>query len=149
MKKIKTSVCVEVYNVLKNAALGKMESNDKFNVIKSIRVMKQVADEFESFRDSAREKLQGENHEDMMKLADQWRKEGDEKTSLTIEQRIAVNQYFDKYGRELEQCLAEEADKEHELDIRTISESAFAKLIEANDRLTVEQIMLLQDVFCE
>lgn len=148
MKTLTTKSIHTIYTILLSATLAGMESKTKFDVIKNMRTMKPVADDFESLKDSAREKLKGKEHDKMCQLAEQWKKEGDEKTTLSLAQRIAVTSYFDQYGRDIEQCLEEEYQKQHELDIRTISESDFAKLIDGNTRLTVEQILLLQDCLC-
>lgn len=147
MKSLSTKSIHTIYTILLSATLAGMESKAKFDVIKDIRLMKPIADDFDSFSASAKDKLKGKDHDQMCQLAAQWQKEGDA-TTLTIEQRVTVNAYFAKYGDEINTCIDEEAKKQHELDIRTISESDFAKLIEVNDRLTVEQILLLQDCLC-
>lgn len=145
MKTIKTADCVSAYNILKDSSLGKMSGADKINVIKTIKSIKGVAEDFIAFRTDASERLRGDNHDEMAKLATQWQKEGD--TALTDDEKVAVNEYFTKYGKELKDCLDEESNKEHEVDVRELSEEAFGNLLDANDKWTVEQALLLQDIF--
>lgn len=145
MKTLKTIDCVVAYNLLKGASLGKMESKDKFAVIKSIKELKTIAEDFETFRTDAAEKLRGEEHDEMQQKAFEWRDKGD-KCTLTDDEKRAVNAYFDRYGKELSDCINEEAEKEHELDIRTITEAAFGALMDANESWTAEQIMRLEEL---
>lgn len=145
MKTIKTIDAVVVYNLLKQTQLGKMESKDKFSVIKTIKALKGVADEFEAFREDAAERLKGENHDDMTAKAQEWQQKGD-KCTFTNDEKIAINEYFEHYGKELADCVNEEAEKEHELDIRTITEAAFGALMDANESWTAEQIMRLEEL---
>lgn len=148
MKTLKTIDCVVVYNLLKGASLGKMESKNKFAVIKSIKELKTIAEDFEAFRTDAAEKLRGENHDEMQQKAVDWQQKGD-KCTLTDDEKREVNAYFDRYGKELSDCINEEAEKEHELDIRTITEEAFGALMDANESWSVEQIMKVQEVMTE
>ena len=148
MKTIKTIDAVIVYNLLKSASLGKMDATDKFSVIKTIKSLKHVSEDFESFRDDASERLKGEEHDDMQQKALMWQQKGDD-CGLTDDEKIAVNKYYDKYGKELNECINEESQKENELDIRTLKEDAFGKLLEANDKWTVEQILKIDEVMSE
>ena len=84
----------------------------------------------------------------MQQKAFEWQQNGD-KCTLTDDEKRAVNAYFDHYGKELSDCIDEEAKKEHELDIRTITEAAFGALMDANEGWSVEQIMKVQDALCE
>ena len=147
MKTIKTADCVSAYSILKDSSLGKMPGADKINVIKTIKSIKSIAEDFINFRTDAAERLRGDNHDEMTKLATQWQRDGD--TALTDDEKVAVNEYFSRYGKELKDCLDEESNKEHEVDVRTISEDAYGLLLEANDKWSVEQIMLLQDCMCD
>lgn len=148
MKTIKTIDCVVANNLLVSASLGKMSAADKFNVIKSIKAIKPVVEAFEDFRNDAAEKLKGENHEEMQSKANEWRTKGD-KCTLTDEEKVKINTYFEAYAHDLKECIDEEVNKENELDIRTISEEAFGLLLEANENWNVEQIIKLQEMLCE
>ena len=143
---MKTLQVVEVYNTLNGAKLTKMEDNDKFLVIKAMRQLKPIATAYEDFVKDAREKLKGEEFDDMQKKAQKWQEEG-EKTTLTVEERIKVNTYLTGYANKVNECAKEEAEKENELSYEKLTEDAFGKLIASND-FDVKTIMLLNDALC-
>ena len=66
---LKVSEVIGVYSTLKDAKLTKMESADKFKVIKIMRPMQGVADEWDKFMENVDKKLQKENHEEIIQKA--------------------------------------------------------------------------------
>lgn len=148
MKELKTIDCVLVFDLLKSAKLGKMDAMEKINIIKSLRPMKAIAEEYEAFRESAAEKLRGDKHDDMVKKADEWRKMGD-KSTLSIEEKREVNEYFENYHQALATCLDESLKEVHEVDVRQIGEDAFFAMVDANEGWTMEQILKLQEIVCD
>jgi hypothetical protein len=93
---MKTIDIKNAYNLINTAKLTKLSSTDKFKVIKAIRVLKQIAIDFEEFQKDAMERLKGEEHDDIVAKATQWKSEG-ENTTLTTAERIRVNTYLLKY----------------------------------------------------
>lgn len=140
---MKTKQIVEVYNTLNGARLSKMDDKDKFLVIKAMRQLKPIATSYGEFVQDAQERLKGDGFEDIQKKARQWQEEG-ESTTLSLEERRDINVYLNDYGRKVEECVAEEAGKENELDYVRLAEEAFGKLVASND-FDVKTIMLLQD----
>ena len=143
---MKTSTIIEVYQLLNNAKLTKMESKEKFEVIRIMRAMKPVAEEWDSFVKTMDEKLKGEHHEEMLAKAQQWQKEG-EKTTLSLDERMAVNEYFGKLDRERRQLVASEQSKEVNMLFDKLTEEAFEHLVDSND-FVVGQILALQEAIC-
>lgn len=143
---MKTSTIIEVYQLLNTAKLTKMESKEKFQVIRIMRAMKPVAEEWDSFVKTMDEKLKGEHHEDMLAKAQQWQKEG-EKTTLSLDERMAVNEYFGKLDRERRQLIASEQSKEVNILFDKLTEEAFERLVDSND-FVVGQILALQEAIC-
>lgn len=143
----KTSEIVSVYKLLGKAKLTKMESSDKFKVIKAMREMKPVADEWDSFLNTVDEKLKKENHEEIIEKAMKWNKEG-EKTTLTNEERIEINTYLVNFEKEKQACIHEELNKNVVLDFSKISGSAFEKLVESND-WEVNEIIAVEELIKE
>lgn len=141
-----TSTIIEVYQLLNNAKLTKMESKEKFEVIRIMRAMKSVAEEWDSFVKTMDEKLKGERHDEMLAKAQQWQKEG-EKTTLTLDERMAVNEYFGKLDRERRQLIASEQSKEVNILFDKLTEEAFEHLVDSND-FVVGQILALQEAIC-
>lgn len=143
---MKTSTIIEVYQLLNTAKLTKMESKEKFQVIKIMRAMKPVAEEWDSFVKTIDEKLKGEHHEDMLAKAQQWQKEG-EKTTLSLDERMAVNEYFGKFDKERRELIASERSKEVDVLFDKLTEEAFERLVDSND-FNVGQIIALQEAIC-
>ena len=141
---MKTQKISEAYRTINAAKLTKMEDKEKFIVIKAMRVLKPISASFEEFINDAREKLKGEQFDNMQQKARQWQEEG-EKTSLTPDERKQVNTYFNEYTQRVNECVREEADKEHELPYDRLSEEAFGRFIASND-YDVATIMELQEV---
>lgn len=144
MKKIATEKVLNVYNLINEAKISKMDDTDKFKMIKIARALKPVATSFEDFKKDAGEKLKGENHDKMVEKAQQWQAEG-EKTTLTEAERIEINKYFNDYNNKIVECLKEEAAKENELDFEPLGEEAFGKLVASND-WTLGQITAIEEV---
>lgn len=144
---MKTSTIIEVYQLLNTAKLTKMESKEKFQVIKIMRAMKPVAEEWDSFVKTMDEKLKGENHEEMLAKAQQWQKEG-EKTTLSLDERMAVNEYFGKLDKERRELIASEQSKEVNILFDKLTEEAFERLVDSND-FNVGQILALQEAICQ
>jgi polyribonucleotide nucleotidyltransferase len=140
---MKTKEVKTAYEVLNNAKLTKLETSDKFKVIKALREFKGIANAYDDFLKDAQEKLKGENHDEIVKKAQQWQSEG-EKTTLTIEERAEINKYLNDYNNKVVECLKEEAEKDNDLSFDKLSEESFGKLVDSND-WDAKTIMELQD----
>ena len=151
---MKTEKIVNAYSLINPAKLSKMEDADKFKVIKAIRAMKPIAESFEGFIKDAREKLKDEKSEEMQERANKWNeKHGETKRNSDIpaedlKELEAINAYFAKYGTKVNECVKEEADKEHELSFDKLTEDAFCKFIASND-FDVKSIVELQDTLTQ
>ena len=142
-----TQEMVNAYAILRGAKVTKMDDADKFRVVKAMRPMKAAQREMEDFREDAVEKLKGDGHDEMTAKAQQWQREG-EKTTLTEDERRAVNAYFADYNHRVEQCLRDEACKTRTAEYETLTGEAFAKLVASND-WTVEQIAAVEDALVD
>lgn len=143
---MKTSTIIEVYKALKEAKLTKMESKEKFQVIKIMREIKPTAEEWDSFISTVDEKLKGENHDEMAEKIKQWQKEG-ENTTLTLDERKEVNEYIAKYNAERNELVNAEMEKEVEVKYERISQEAFERLVDSND-LSVGVMEMLYGELC-
>lgn len=143
---MKTSTIIEVYKALKEAKLTKMESKEKFAVIRIMRAVKPVAEEWDAFLSTVDEKLRGECHEEMVAKIQQWQKEG-EQTTLTMEERKEVNEYIAKFNAERNELINAELAKEVEVSFERISEEAFERFIDSND-MDVNVLTILSESIC-
>lgn len=143
---MKTSTIIEVYKALKEAKLTKMESKEKFAVIRIMRAVKPVAEEWDAFMATVDEKLKGENHEAIAAMIQQWQKEGDN-TTLTMEERKEVNEYIAKFNAERNELINAELAKEVEVSFERISEETFERFIDSND-MDVNVLTMLSENIC-
>lgn len=143
---MKTSAVIEVYKALKEAKLTKMESKEKFQIIKIMRAVKPVAEEWDAFMATVDEKLKGENHETIVAMIQQWQREGDN-TTLTMEERKEVNEYIAKFNAERNELINAELAKEVEVSFERISEEAFERFVDSND-MDVSVLTILSESIC-
>lgn len=133
-----------VYRLLNEAKMGKMESKDQIKLVRIVRKLKGVMAPFDDFVKDAQEKLKGENHDEVVRKWQQWQREGEE-TTLSEEERSTVAEYMTEYNKKLNECLKEEFEREHEVEFEKIDEAAFEKLIASND-WPVYEIVLVEEL---
>ena len=150
---MKTIEITNIYVVLNEAKLTKMDDADKFKVIKVLRVIKPVAKGYKDFVEEVKNKLKGDDNDKMIEKAQAWNKDNqgkkvNELTQEQIDELNTINTYFAEYNKRVESCLKEEAEKEVELTFDKLNEEAFGKLVASND-WTCGQIMALSDAVAE
>ena len=150
---MKTIEITNIYAVLNEAKLTKMDDADKFKVIKALRVIKPIAKGYEDFIEEAKNKLKADDHDKMTEKAQAWNNDNQgnkvgELTQEQIDELNTINKYFSDYNSRVEACVKEEAEKEVELTFDKLSEEAFGKLVASND-WTCGQIMALSDAVAE
>ena len=143
---MKTLDIISVYKVLNEAKLSKMDDSDKFKVIKAVRALRVITNDFEELVKDVQEKLKDESFEEMQAKAQKWQEEG-EKTSISVEERKSINQYFNDYSNKVDKCLKEEGEKDNELTFEKLTDEAFDKLTASND-WNVKTIIQVQDALC-
>lgn len=143
---MKTNSIVTVFNLLNSAKINEVATSGKIKIIKAVREMKPIANGFDELLNDAREKLKGENHDEMAEKANRWQQLGDE-VDFTDEEKIAINAYFMEYGNRIDECVKEEAEKEHILSFTRLTEEEFEGLISSND-WDVRTIMDIEEIMC-
>lgn len=123
---------VSLYGILKEAKLTKLADADKYTIIKILRKLRPTAEKFEEDKKDASERLKPENWDDIIAKAQQWQKDGNE-TTLTEEEKKEINAVIIKYENSVRECIIEELNTEVEVDMPTISEAVFEKLMASND----------------
>ena len=66
---MKTNSIVTVFNLLNSAKINKVSDSGKIKVVKAVRQMKPIATSFDELLNDAREKLKGEEHDEMAEKA--------------------------------------------------------------------------------
>lgn len=135
---------LELFQLLDSIKITKCDTQTKLDLIKNLRLIKHIATSYQDYVKLVLEKAKGTNHEEIGKLYAQWRKEG-ENTTLSEEQKELVNNYIAKYQNEVNQLIAEEANKTHEIEFTILNEKQFCDLLDSNPGLETKQIMMLQD----
>lgn len=142
---MKVKSIVEAYKLLGNAKTTNLDDADKGKILKARKAMRPIADEFEAFLKDAQEMFKPEGWEEIQKKLSQWQQEG-EKTTLSEEERIAINKALIGYQSAIDKAVKAELDKEVEIEIEKLSEGADIKLITAND-WTPNQLDLIDMMF--
>lgn len=144
---MKTTRIVSIYELLSNAKINKVADQGKIKIIKAVREMKKISTDFNELLEDAREKLKGENHDVLIEKAARWQQEGDS-VNLTDDEKIEINNYLADYSSKIDECIKDDAEKEHELEFTKLTEEEFEGLISSND-WDVKTIMDIQEVICE
>lgn len=143
--KAKVKSIVEAYKLLGNAKTANLDDADKGKILKARKAMRPIADEFEAFLKDAQEMFKPEGWEETQKKLAQWQQEG-EKTTLSEEERIAINKALIGYQSAIDKAVKAELDKEVEIEIEKLSEGSDIKLMSAND-WTPNQLDLIEMMF--
>lgn len=130
------------FELVNNAKLTKLDDDDKFRVIKACRTMKPIVDELKEFGVDARKKLADENHDKMVDVFNDWRKDMQEPTD---EQKSAI-EYVNEYTKKVNECLSDELNKDVESTWEKLSEDGLKKFVASND-WNVQQTISVMGLF--
>ena len=139
---MKVKNIVEAYKLLGNAKTTNLDDADKGKILKARKAMRPIADEFDAFLKDAQEMFKPEGWEETQKKLSQWQQEG-EKTTLSEEERIAINKALIGYQSAIDKAVKAELEKEIEIEIEKLSEGSDIKLMTAND-WTPNQLDLIE-----
>ena len=147
---MKTKDIATATALLSEAGLKGMADTDKFTVIRALRVLKPIRQQYEDFVRDASERLKPEGFDSLQERARRWNDlhKGKRMADLTDDERTeleAINTAYADYNKKVEQCIREEADREQELHYDRLTEESFGKLLAANADWTAANILLLTD----
>lgn len=142
---MKVKSIVEAYKLLGNAKTTNLDDADKSKILKARKAMRPIADEFDAFLKDAQEMFKPEGWKETQEKLAQWQQEG-EKTTLSEEERIAINKALIGYQSAIDKAVKAELDKEIEIEIEKLSEGSDIKLMSAND-WTPNQLDLIDVMF--
>lgn len=122
---------VAAYNTLGESTVHTLEDSEIIKVVKARKVLRPIHDEYDSYMKDCQEKFKPENwdkiHDDLQK----WQQEGD-KTTLSEEDKFAINKALNEYNQKLEKAAEEELNKEVEINIEKFAEGTDVKLLKEN-----------------
>lgn len=145
---MKTIEAVKAYKTLKQAKLTKMDEADKLTVIKAMRILRPVSEEYDKDVEEGRKALQDDKLEEMQQKAQKHNEAIQEKKQdglLSYSDLKELNDYFTAYDKSVRRMQQELDDKELTLTIGRLSEEAFGRLAASND-LTCEELEILFNV---
>lgn len=143
---MKTKEIAVAYALLKGAKLSKMEDEDKFKVIKAMRVLRPIAEKYETDEKEASDKLKDERFEEMSEKANKHNEALQAKQPeklLPAGELVELNKYFEGFQKKLSECLKSLQEEDVPVEFDKLTEEAFKKLIASND-FTVEQMLDLE-----
>lgn len=142
MKKLTTIQIVNVYRLLNNGTLAKIEKGrNRYSVIKALRVMKPIVEEYENNRMEALKKLRDGHNEDCALLDRLSARD----SSLTPSEIERANRFAHQLAEDLNGCMKEINEEEHGLEFEPLSEETFMGLLEGND-WHAQDCMFLEDL---
>ncbi len=155
MKKIKVSEIILISHVLETAKYTELEKNDKVKLLRIILTMKDAADKFEADTKVVVDKLKASDYKDYDEhLANAQEFERLQRTNGDMSKSPIGAAEHDKFIKEEFIPLNELVDKtmqphaEKEIEIETLSESAFEALMASND-WTIGQVVSLRNYLVE
>lgn len=137
----------KAYKLLQESRLTKMQDSDKFLVIKAMRELRPLSEEYEKDEKEGLEALKDEGFEAMQEKAakhEEAIREGKKDGLLTLEELNEVNAFFREYQKNVKKLLEDIQNKECEFSYKRISEDAFGNFVASND-FKGEEIVTLYD----
>ena len=154
-KKLKTEDVLKAYNVISTAKYGKLDDADKIKVWKIAREMKPIAEKFREDSEDAQQKMKPtEDFDEQLQKAQQYEIEIRKPDCDAAKLPIGAAEYgkfieeFKAYQKLVNDTISDFAKKEVEVEIETISEEAFGKLMASND-WNMAQVVALDGIVTE
>lgn len=129
---MKVKEIVSAYKVLGEAKVSNLEESEIKKVVLNRKAMRNIVEEFEAFLKDCQEKFKPENWDELQSKIQQWQQEGD-KTTLSEEERIAINKTIIEYQVKINNAIKEEENRIVEINIETLSEESITRLLKHND----------------
>jgi len=153
-KTVKTIDVFNVYQIIGNAKLGKMEDADKLKIWKLARALKDVAVKYDEDRKDAADKMKPSEDFDvkMQKVQEYelaWRDANSDKSKyISTDEYIALRRDYRAYDALVGKAIADLGAVTVDIDIEPLTEEACLALQAGND-WTMWQVVAVGEVCCE
>ena len=150
MKTISTDKILQAYNLLNAAKYNKLSDADKIAILKITCTIKPIAVEYQDACKDAVEKLKFEGFDEQLAKARNYEKSknaGDDNLPMSDEEYSEFIKKLVEYDKIVKDAIKQLGDKEVEIDVDTMTEDSFGKLMASND-WTMEQAMIASDIVC-
>jgi len=140
--KLTAEKILSAYNILSAAKYSKLDDRDKIRLWKITRTLKPVAEQLDQDQKSAAEKFKEEladfderlaMAQDFSRIMDNVRGVKPDDLPMSPQEFMETTRQIRQYNRNVAEATQAYANEEKELEIDTISEEAFLKLINSND----------------
>ena len=157
MKKLTltTEKVLAAFNVLSSAKYGKLDDADKIKVWKITRKLKPVAEKFDEDSKDAAEKMKPtEDFDERLAKAQEYERTIKQTDFDASKLPMGAAEYgkfieeFKAYKKLVDDTIRDFAKKEVEVEIETLSEDAFGKLMASND-WNMAQVVALDGIVTE
>lgn len=133
--------------IISNASYKRLDDEDKVRLWKIARQLKPVATQFEADSKDAAEKMKEgyEGFDEQLAAAkayEEAKKSGGELPITDEEYRRFISEVWQPFNALVSKAVAEQAEKEVELDFDPLTDEAFGKLIASND-WTVDKVTVV------
>lgn len=151
-KNITIERVINVYKALDGAKMSKLETSDRYLLIRALRPMRRIDADFAEFREDAVKRLRPDNYDDIAAKVNKFNAlKTVEEREAAIEDtatREALEANY-KFNTEVSECVKDELGREVELEFAPLSEDAFGKLMESNPDWALGLIAEIEDVLTE
>ncbi len=148
-KNIRKGTVIDIHQTLDGAKCPGTSARKA--MFKAMYPMKAVADGFNVYRDEAVKRLRPDNYDEVAGLVQKFAAMDADAQKKAIGEPLYKDALTANYefNTALNQCLAEERDREVELDLAPLTDETFDTLCDANPDWTLGQCMELQDILCD
>lgn len=149
-KTIKTGRVTALYGILDAAKYTKMDSTARTSLIRAMRPMRRVANDYNEYREDAVKRLRPDNYDQVAGLVQKFAAMDAEAQKTAIAEspyKEALKTNYE-FNTALNKCMADENEKEVELDFAPLPDEAFDGLCDSNPDWTLGQCVELQAVLC-
>lgn len=151
---MKTEKILTAYRILSTAKYSKLDDADKIKVWKITRALKPIAEKFdEDSQDAAKKLKPSEDFDQKLEKAQKYermiKQPNLDATTLPMgaAEYAAFVDEFHRYNKLVSDAIKDYAEKEQEVEIESLSDDAFGKLMASNE-WNMEQVMAVSDIVC-
>lgn len=138
MKKVNQEDASHAFATLSKASMSKGDTAAKLALVSAITALKAVAEGYEDFMKTAREKAKPADYDEMAKRVDG--------KAHTPEEINEINMYFMKYDAEVRRIIAEGTKEAKAVDLAPWTDAHFSALLESNPNLEGGDMALLHEL---
>lgn len=139
-KKIKVRDAVAVYSALRGITnYAAFDTADICAIVRNHKALKPIAEPYIDFERDATERLKPEDYAALAEKRDRY-------NGLTPEEQREVSERLSAYNRAVAECIMPEQEKETEVEIVPMSETAIAEVAKAANYMPIEVLIVIDDI---